>query len=133
MRALKEALISKDKRDWASTKEKDLYADIRKYYIIFCNNALTKKSILDKFPESEFLISTKKHPNFKLIIIPINIVEKYKKWFENLAKTNHDIISFNKALKESTIKDFIKLMNTKVYFYEIGSLTDNAFDFNYEF
>ena len=125
------ALISKDKRKWASIKEKDLYADIKKYYIIFCNNALTKKTILDKFPESEFLISAKMHP-YKLIIIPINTVEKYKKWFEDLAKSNKDIISFNKALKDSTIKDFIKLMNSKVYFYEIGNLVDKIFDFDYE-
>lgn len=126
------ALISKDKRDWASIKEKDLDADIRKYYIILCNNTLTKRSILEKFPESEFFISPGNAPNYRLPIVPIKTVEKNITWFENLAKIKKDDITFYKATKDSTIRNFIERMNSKKYLYEIGNLIDQMFEFDYE-
>lgn len=129
MRTLKEALISKDKRDWASVRDQILYDDAKNYYVIFVFTGSTKEEIFKKFPESEFFVKTQRaKTKFGIPILKKTIVTKNMKWFQDLADKNKDIISFSNIRREKTIQEFINKVNSKEATHEIGNLVDLEYE-----
>ena len=123
------ALISKDKRDWASVRDQILYDDAKNYYVILVFTGSTKEEIFKKFPESEFFVKTQRaKTEFGIPILKKTIVTKNMKWFQDLANKNKDIISFSSIRREKTIQEFINKANSKEETHEIGNLVD----FEYE-
>lgn len=127
MRTLKEALISKDKRDWVSTEINQSTLKAKDYYVFHSVDNETLEKMEKRFkndfqvlvwPEKFNTIEDKKF-NYRIRLVPKSKINEIVKFYKANA---HNSLFLYEFKNHQTIGDFLKDWTKKPNYYNYVSL-----------
>lgn len=127
MRTLKEALISKDKRDWVSTEIDQSTLKTKDYYVFHSVDDETLEKMEKKFkndfqifkwPE-KFSISENEGCQYRIRLVPKNKINEIVKFYK--ANTSNSLLLYEFE-DYQTIGDFLKVWAKENSYYHYTSL-----------